>query len=269
MFNRFFSVLGLVCRIPFHIRYTFDLSRADFFLPLIGIFPALLGAGAYLAVQAVGTRMTAVLAGLAVQYLSFNLFHLDGLADTADAFLGNFDREKRFAILKDSRIGVYGLFGVCGVLALKASLLRDVLDLVSRNQVCLIPEIFAYPISGRLGAALIPGVTGPAKPDGLGVLLKGASPARAGAGALIALGIWDLLGRGLLSTFYGGYFFGTKAFLFGLTVLAPPLVGVLVSLGIARMYRRHLGGYTGDALGAAVELGELAHLASIFLLFSL
>ena len=46
--------------------------------------------------------------------------------------------------------------------------------------------------------------------------------------------------------------------------LPLPLFSVLGALGIARLYRKHLGGYTGDALGAAVELGELLHLGGAF-----
>ncbi|MDR2535471.1 MAG: adenosylcobinamide-GDP ribazoletransferase, partial [Treponema sp.] len=104
MFDRFFSTLSLVCRIPFKWRFTFDPSRIDFYLPIIGLFPALLG-GLTFKVCMIGAEspLIATLITLIVQYAGFNLFHLDGLMDTADAFLGPFDREKRFAILKDSR----------------------------------------------------------------------------------------------------------------------------------------------------------------------
>ncbi|MDR0569519.1 MAG: adenosylcobinamide-GDP ribazoletransferase [Spirochaetaceae bacterium] len=261
MCDKFFSVLGLVCRIPFKVRYTFDLSRADFYLPIIGLFPAGLSAGAYCAVGDFANPLITALVMLIVQYAAFNLFHLDGLADTGDAFLGNFDREKRFAILKDSRIGVYGLFAVLAVLGLKTALLQDLLDSAWAN-----PEIFGYPVSGRFAAALIPGATGPAKPDGLGVLLKGASPLRAIAGGLLALGLWNGVSRGILAVFFGNFFYATTPFMFALAVSGSALLAALVSLSIARMYRLRLGGYTGDALGAAVELGELAHLAWLYLL---
>ena len=45
---------------------------------------------------------------MAVLALVTGAFHEDGLADTADALGGAFDREKLFAILKDSRIGSFG-----------------------------------------------------------------------------------------------------------------------------------------------------------------
>ncbi|GAB1481448.1 hypothetical protein MASR2M78_02630 [Treponema sp.] len=48
-------------------------------------------------------------------------------------------------------------------------------------------------------------------------------------------------------------------------VPATLCISLLASLGstlaIKHIYGKGLGGYTGDALGAAVELGELSHLA--------
>jgi cobalamin synthase len=36
---------------------------------------------------------------------------------------------------------------------------------------------------------------------------------------------------------------------------------------VVRVYRKGVGGYTGDALGAAVELGELFHMTTVCLSF--
>jgi adenosylcobinamide-GDP ribazoletransferase len=117
--------------------------------------------------------------------------------------------------------------------------------------------ILAYPISGRFSAALIPCVTAPAKPDGLGSLLKDSSLWRCILGGLLGFCLWIALmgaGSGLSADMFKAY----------LRFLPLPLFSVLGSLGIARLYRKHLGGYTGDALGAAVELGELLHLGGAF-----
>ncbi|MDR0562804.1 MAG: adenosylcobinamide-GDP ribazoletransferase [Spirochaetaceae bacterium] len=260
MFNKFFSTLSLVCRIPFKVHGTFDLSRADAYLPIVGVFPAAIAGLTYWISGAVMKEgVVPVLIMLIVQYLSFNLFHLDGLADTADAFLGDFNREKRFAVLKDSRVGVYGLFAAFAVLSLKAGLFWEL----------LIPgavfpgAVLNCSINGRFAAILIPCMTVPAKPDGLGALLKDASPLRAAGGTVVGLCLWAV---------FSGIFYGLPVssgegiLLYVLFYLIPPFLCVLVAAGIARMYRNHLGGYTGDALGAAVELGELAHLAAVLIL---
>jgi adenosylcobinamide-GDP ribazoletransferase len=253
MWDRFFSTLSLTSRIPLKVRFSFDPSRIDFYLPLIGIFPTLLGA---LVFFLGGPGFITVVLILLVQYLGFNLFHLDGLADTADAFLGNFDREKRLAILKDSRMGVYGFFACFFLLTLKIYILYRLCSWIPRFPAA----ILAYPLSGRLSAVLVPGMSKPLKSEGLGALVKNARPWRGVTGALIGLGLWTALvygGIGLYGFFNGS---GVQAplpsfFLFGLLLLSP-----LSSWVLARQYQKHLGGYSGDTLGAAVELGELLHL---------
>ncbi|MDR2796995.1 MAG: adenosylcobinamide-GDP ribazoletransferase [Treponema sp.] len=256
MVNRFLSTLSLVSRFPIKRggKAPFDISRVDFYLPITGIVPAVLGVlvlgGGYFLTE---SPLLTVILTLIGQYLGFNLFHLDGLMDTADAFLGAFDREKRFMVLKDSRIGVYGFFAGIAVLSLKAGLLYTLFPY-------LIPfpaPLLAYPISGRFSAALIPGLTGPAKPGGLGALVKDARLYRVMAGLLMGLLLWTALVWGMSVLFaIGEPRYGLSGMLF-----AVPLASPLVSVFFARLYRKHLGGYTGDALGAAVEVAEILHLA--------
>jgi adenosylcobinamide-GDP ribazoletransferase len=48
--------------------------------------------------------------------------------------------------------------------------------------------------------------------------------------------------------------------------LLPLVSGLLSGCFFARLYRKHLDGYTGDALGAALETGELLHLLGALVL---
>ncbi|MDR0723161.1 MAG: adenosylcobinamide-GDP ribazoletransferase [Treponema sp.] len=255
MFNRFLSTLSLVSRFPIKRgKGKFDLSRTDFYLPIAGIVPALGGLLALgVSYLLTGSPLLTVILTLIVQYLGFNLFHLDGLMDTADAFLDAFDREKRFMVLKDSRIGVYGFFAGMAVLSLKVGLLYTLFPWL----VYFPAPLLAYPISGRFSAALIPGLTAPAKPGGLGALVKNLRPYRVLAGLLTGLLLWTALVWGISA------FFALGDLRYGLSgiLLAVPAASPLVSVFLARLYQKHLGGYTGDALGAAVELAELLHLA--------
>jgi adenosylcobinamide-GDP ribazoletransferase len=270
MFDRFLSALSLVCRIPLKGRFRFDPSRTDFYLPLTGLLPAFLGFLVFLGSSALTeSPFIQIILILLAQYLCFNLFHLDGLADTADAFLGNFSKEQRFAILKDSRIGVYGLFAAFGVLSLKTALLVRLSPFFFRFSACL----FAYPLTGRFSAALVPCMTKPARSGGLGVLVKDARPARCLGGILTGLLLWTalalgsgkalsaLIPLGFAVPFAGGLLPGM------LLLILPPAAGVVSAFFFARLYRRTLGGYTGDTLGAAVETGELLHLITILLIF--
>ena len=275
MLDRFLSTLSVVSRIPIKLRFKFDSSRMDFYLPITGIFPALLGLLLF-AISSLLLDFPDVLVAifiLIVQYLGFNLFHLDGLMDTADAFLGSADKEKRLLILKDSRVGVYGFFAGVSVLGLKAALLCSLFPL-ARNFPAL---VFAYPLWGRLSAALIPCMVKPLNPGSLGALVKDSRPYRCIFGMALALFLWTLPVQGLWMVLQ---FSGIPAItvineilsITIITALCLCVISTLVAFYYARLYRNFLGGYTGDALGAAIEtaevLCELAAMAVLSLVFT-
>jgi adenosylcobinamide-GDP ribazoletransferase len=270
MFDRFLSTLSVVSRIPLRARFTFDASRMDFYLPLTGICAALPG----LLLCVIGSlffNYPALITALVLlaQYLGFNLFHLDGLMDTADAFLGGADREKRLAILKDSRIGVYGFFAGFASLSFKALLLYTLLPF-ARNFPAL---VFAYPLWGRFSAALLPCMAPPLNSGGLGALAKDSRACRCFGGVIFALLLWTFLVWGLLNlaAFIGPLPFSPQfagnAPLPAIIAAALCLFAVcpLTAYYYARLYRKSLGGYTGDALGAAVETAEILCLAAALL----
>jgi adenosylcobinamide-GDP ribazoletransferase len=164
------------------------------------------------------------------------------------------------------------------VFLLKLALLSSLIPLTSRFPFAL----FAAPISGRAAAALIPAVSPPQSDTGLGALAKNSRMGRTLAGALIACIIWFLLSAGLgwLAAFggLGNVPFPFRAsfspgpapvpgtdFFFRLLPSILPFFSLLTVFPVARLYRKGIGGYTGDALGMAVEIGETAHLALAFL----
>jgi adenosylcobinamide-GDP ribazoletransferase len=216
------------------------------------------GAGSFLT----KSPLITVILVLLVQYFGFNLFHLDGLIDTADAFLGAFEKEKRLAILKDSRIGVYGFFAGFALLNLKAALLYVLYPLILRFPAGLL----AWPLCGRFSAALIPCMAPPIGQDGLRQLSKDARVRRCLAGILWALCLWTLAIRGLfaIAAHVDPVRFTTtlsSGLLPPIILLCLPLAaGPPAALFFARLYHRCLGGYTGDALGAAVETAEVLYL---------
>ncbi|GHU52950.1 adenosylcobinamide-GDP ribazoletransferase [Spirochaetia bacterium] len=259
--NKFLSVLSLSCRVPIKAPAHFDASRIDLFFPIIGLFPALLVSGVFaLAFIATKEAAISVIVTLIAQYLCFNLFHLDGLADTADAFLGTVSKERRLEILKDSRIGVYGLFAALSVLGLKAALLAVLLGSPSLNPRALFIDMLllaAYPLSGRFAGALIPCISKPARPGGLGALAKDSMLRYAIAGFVFAACIWGLLITALVTLSPSSLPQTVYASLIALC--AGPVSAVF----IARLYTKQVGGYSGDALGCAVEIAELLHLCII------
>jgi adenosylcobinamide-GDP ribazoletransferase len=184
--------------------------------------------------------------------------------DTADAFLGSAEKEKRRAILKDSRIGVYGFFAGFAVLALKTAILCALAPPIFRYPAVLL----AYPLCGRFAASLVPCMAKPANPGGLGALTGDAKPVRCVLGVITGLLLWLLLVWGLLnlaallipSMHITGGFLG-ESFVSPIIILSMSLlIAPLTALFYARLYEKSLGGYTGDALGAAVETAEIIYL---------
>jgi adenosylcobinamide-GDP ribazoletransferase len=163
--------------------------------------------------------------------------HLDGLADVLDGLAGR-DAERRLAIMRDSRIGVFGAAGIVLCFLISAGAL-DALP-AGRHPAMLL----LAPAAGRLAPLLI-GPLFPAASPGQGVgaaFLEGLSP---WAAAVSVTGLWILA-----------------------TALLGPWGGLLVSLAVASVLlwavfvASRLGGLTGDALGSSVEVGELATLCA-------
>ncbi|HVA64843.1 MAG TPA: adenosylcobinamide-GDP ribazoletransferase [Terriglobales bacterium] len=154
--------------------------------------------------------------------------HLDGLADTADA-LGGFGTERALAIMRDSRIGSYGVLALLAAWGLQASLL------CALPPAALTAALFLAPGWGRASMAVSAALSRPARPDGLGAAFIGAAGvSAAGLGALAAL--TPVVVAALLC---GG---------------RPPLIAGLAALLLAASFaavcRRRFGGQTGDTLGA-------------------
>jgi adenosylcobinamide-GDP ribazoletransferase len=247
--QRFLSTFTLMSRVPINTSVEADLSSSDFWIPAISPFvsaAALAGFGA--ASFLFGSLGLAIAGSIAVQYLLFNLFHLDGLVDSADALLPLASREKRFEILKDPRIGTYGFFA--GALCLLCRI--GALDSIARNGALyddIIPALLVAPLAGRLAAALLAWKSKPAKNEGLGAAMKGFSPGR------IALGAAAALVPVLTWMFVSGHY---RTGIFSLIALLPAAAAAAMSMG--RLYSKKLEGFTGDALGAAIELGEVGFL---------
>src|SRR4029079_4674632 len=87
-----------------------ELARALWSAPVVGIVVALAGAAVYAVATAlhVPPLPAAALAVAATLVLTGGL-HEDGLADVADGFGGGGTRERKLEIMRDSRIGSYGV----------------------------------------------------------------------------------------------------------------------------------------------------------------
>ncbi len=247
--DRFLSVFTLVSRIPVKRDFKPDFSRADFWLPAVSPLVSLTALlGFWLGIALSGDIFLSAISSMAFQYFLFNIFHFDGLVDTADAMLPAADREKRLEILKDPRVGTYGFF--CGLVAL--ALRVGAISLLAEGGIifsALVAGFLIAPLAGRLAAALVPLVSKPARPTGLGALMKGFSARRIAAGGAVAF---------IPALAYG---IGAGSWLLPVFCLVSTAAAAAGSaFFVSKTYSGKVGGFTGDAMGAAVEIGEVSAL---------
>src|SRR3990172_3011497 len=102
----FLTVLRVRRRDAAFDEAAFAASQA--YYPLVGLLIGAIAGGAWLALDwALPSPPAAALAVVVLAALSGGL-HLDGLADSADGLFGGGDRERRLAIMRDSRTGSFG-----------------------------------------------------------------------------------------------------------------------------------------------------------------
>ena len=169
-------------------------------------------------------------------------FHEDGLADVADGLGGSPERERALIIMKDSRVGAFGVLAVVLMLLAKVSLLA-LIGSVSAVAVCL--GLFAAHVVSRL----LPLVLIRAMPHVGDMATSKSKPLadQISGDSLIIACLWS---AGALAPIYYVHD--------GMNLIAPVLAAVLALLWMWRLFWRRLQGFTGDCLGATQQVCELA-----------
>lgn len=171
---------------------------------------------------------------VAAQAMITGGLHLDGLADLTDGWFGSYDRERRLAIMRDSRIGALGAVSLLLVLSLKASLLA------TAPAAALV--LVLYECTAKLVLVLAVVAFPYARGSGTGSLLRQAGWRQAVTATLIPLTLllwarsWPL-------------------------TIACGLAGSVCWL-LAKRWATSLGGLTGDCYGALHEIYQVLFLLS-------
>jgi adenosylcobinamide-GDP ribazoletransferase len=209
------------------------------FFPAVGLFLGAASAGlAWLMLGrlAFPPHLVWALALVSTQALLTGALHLDGLSDVVDGLGGaRGDRERALEIMRDSRIGAFGVVALVLVLLAKVAAMNEVL----RGPGCL-AVLLACPTVARLGASILVTFVPCARPTGLAYTFhREAHGVSVLAAALVTLGLlWAQ----------------------GWTTVVPAAWSLGASLATGLYIAARLRGLTGDAYGAAIELGELAFL---------
>jgi len=207
-----------------------SLPDAQWAFPVVGLIVGFI-AGVTHAVSlhlGASAAMAAVLS-LGAVVLTTGALHQDGLADFADGMWGGHDKQRRLEIMRDSHIGSYGVLALILCCALWITAMTQLVSSIS------IVDFLAIGVLSRLAMTTCLATMSPARDDGLGAAAKG-KPVWI---LSILLGLGSLLALGSN----------------GIPVAAT--VGI-VTLIVAQIARRCIGGQTGDVLGAVQFISETA-----------
>ena len=211
-----------------------DLARATWANPLAGALIGAIGGGAYALAFALGlTELLCALLAVAATILLTGALHEDGLGDVADGFGGAFEREKKLAIMRDSRIGSYAGLALILSVGIRAAALAGL-----ASPGLALAALIAAHAGARAIIPLLMRLFPLARAEGLAAY-AGEPPARS---VLLAL----LIGCAITLLSLGAA---------GLAALAA---GIAAAAAMGWIARRQIGGYTGDVLGAAEQLAEAA-----------
>ncbi|HHX74139.1 MAG TPA: adenosylcobinamide-GDP ribazoletransferase [Firmicutes bacterium] len=220
-----------------------DLAASTVYYPPVGALLGLVLYGFYTAAQRLWPALAAaVLTVMLWELLSAGL-HLDGLMDTFDGLGVRGNLEKRLTVMKDSRVGAFGVQAAVLAMLLKSAAVAGLAE-SPRAGVLL----FLAPVCGRTAMVVLMGTCRYARDgSGLGrVFLEHTGGGRVVLAVVLAL----------VLAFAAA---GTRVFL-------PAAVLAVFFLLLRYFFNLNFGGVTGDILGAACELHELATLLLLPLL---
>ncbi|WP_157015348.1 adenosylcobinamide-GDP ribazoletransferase [Mesorhizobium xinjiangense] len=209
------------------------LGEAIWAAPVAGLAVALIGSAVYALAYAIGlATLSASFLALGAMLVATGCLHEDGLADVADGFGGGSTRERKLEIMRDSRIGTYGVAALIVTLGIKCFAMAQL----------VLPGLLATGlIAAHMGSrALLPAfmmIVPNTRSDGLSVGVG--QVGQTAALTALALGFAGLLFLGL----------------------APAIITALALaawlLALRWLALRQIGGRTGDVLGALQQGGEV------------
>ncbi len=216
-------------------------ARAMGWFPLVGgLVGGIGGLVAALAGLAHLPPLAAALLGLAAMVAVTGGLHEDGGADVADGFGGGRDTARKLEIMRDSRVGSYGVLALVFSVGLRAAAIAALLAAGSETAIAALVAAGAL---SRAGLAALAAHLPPARRDGLAAAQG--TPAR--ATVRLAAGL------GLAVAFVG----------VGWLALPAALAAAGATALMGALARRQIGGHTGDVFGAAQQVAEIAALLTL------
>lgn len=231
MINGLIMAIQFLTRIPINKNLDFNkdnISKSTFYFPFIGMLLGAITALSYYAVLPLNTNFASIVAVLMLIILTGGL-HLDGLSDTVDGFYSARDQKKILLIMKDSRIGAFGVISLILIILFKYIIISSLTQNVG------LALIFSMGNS-RLVVLIQMAYKKTARPGGLGELFHSSNPKK----YIITSSIIYLI----------------IIFIINVKFLIPLIGSIILGELITNITYKKIDGYTGDVYGATIELCE-------------
>jgi adenosylcobinamide-GDP ribazoletransferase len=233
------------------------LQKSSKYFPAIGYIVGALSLMVFFLLHNFLSSDLAILGMMIASILTTGCFHEDGFADTCDAFGGGWTKEKILLIMKDSRLGTYGVAGLVLLLATKFLLIKEIIGWLSFSAktnfhfytVFFFIIIAAHSISRLMSVLVIQHYQYVANDEGSKskpLASKKLDPIELMVAVSFAI---------LPFVFLPVYFLLTIAIL---------LLGTYL---LAQYFKKWIDGYTGDCLGAIQQVTEVLFYLTILLLW--
>ncbi len=230
----------------------------------VGLLVGSVGAIVLVLANMVFSPALAILFSMIATILLTGSFHEDGFADCCDAFGGGWTKEKILTIMKDSRLGTYGVVGLILILSLKFLLLLELLQSFSIELVAV--GLITAHANSRFWATYImqqlPYVqdidASKSKPLADRVLTMGEMTVLL-LGSLLSMVVLFILlyQRTQDQTFI--YFSWKVIFSLLIFIASIQMPSFIMQSFASRYFKKWIGGYTGDCLGATQQVCEIAY----------
>ncbi len=249
----FLTALMFYTRIPVPAAIGHDqeqLEHSRKYFPLIGWVVGGIACSSFYLFQYLLPLSLSLLIALGLSIYWTGAFHEDGLSDSFDALGGGWKAEEVLRIMKDSRVGTFGIVSLFLALSMKFFAL---FELGKHSLFLLLAAWFnAHTLARTIATTFLQTHDYVQDPDASKA--KPLAKDRLAVGALLYSLIWGLIP---LLLFYRAPW-----------LLLAIIPTYLTKAYMAHVFQKRIGGYTGDALGAVEQLCELVFLLSVLALWN-
>jgi len=235
--------------VPKNIDHSTELlQKSARYFSWVGLLVGSLGALVYWLLAFYLSTNLCIFSSILTTILITGAFHEDGFADVCDAFGGGWTKEKILLIMKDSRLGTYGVTGLLLMLGGKFLLLSELTVQVSTNTICLL-IITAHSVSRLFAVSIMQQYNYVADID--------ASKSKPLANR--KLYYYEII-IAIIGAFLPFLWLDTL-FLWAI------MPAILIRMYLGYYFYKWIGGYTGDCLGATQQVTEVILYLSFLLLW--